>query len=402
MLIHKSYRYRIYPTVQQAARLDSWSDALRFLWNLAHEQRLLGLARPNGERRYYTAFDQIRELTELRAELPWLADVPYNVCGQLLVNLDHAWQRCFKRLVRRPIWKSKKWDCLGLTEPNKNIWRLDCNGFRFPKVGTLRIVQHRILEGKPKSCTISRDGDQWFASILCELNVSDPKPRTEPAVALDRGVVNIVADSDGNIAPAPRPLKKALKRLAHAQRVVSRRKKGSHRQEKAKLKVARLHRKIRRQRDHVVHVLSAGYAKSHGTVVVEKLNTKGMVRANRGLARGILDASWGKFAECLRYKLAWSGGRLVEVPAAYSSQECSACGCIDAKSRRSQSEYRCIHCGYADHADLNAAKVLLSRMNRAVLRAEGSLNQGSLRNAKAVRLRVTRCTPQSPTHLGGE
>src|ERR1700736_3861783 len=95
MRIVKAFRFRVYPTDAQRARLGRWEDALRFLWNLALEQRKLGSARPKGERRYPTSFDQINDLTELRAALPWLADVPRNVCAQLLVELDKAWRRCF-------------------------------------------------------------------------------------------------------------------------------------------------------------------------------------------------------------------------------------------------------------------------------------------------------------------
>ena len=105
VLVSKAFRYRVYPTQEQVARLNAWESALRFLWNLALEQRKLGLARPRDERRYPTAFDQINELTELRAALPWLADVPRNVCSQLLVELDRAWQRCFAKLARAPRWK---------------------------------------------------------------------------------------------------------------------------------------------------------------------------------------------------------------------------------------------------------------------------------------------------------
>lgn len=83
-----------------------------------------------------------------------------------------------------------------------------------------------------------------------------------------------------------------------------------------------------------------------------------MVRANRGLARGILDASWGRLVECLRYKLAWSGGQLVEVPAHYSSQTCHVCGAVDAASRRTQARFCCTGCGVSMHADVNAALVL--------------------------------------------
>lgn len=388
MIIHRAYRYRIYPTPEQAARIGAWVGALRFLWNLAHEQRLMGLAHARDFRHYFTAFDQINELADLRAELPWLADVPRNACAQLLVELDRAWQRCFKKLARQPRWKKKGRDRINPCEPHHKTWSLASGMLHFPKLGRIRAIVHRPLCGTPKTCRLIQEVDQWFVDIVCEEDVADPVPRFAPVVALDRGVVNIVADSDGRIVPAHRSLKHALRRLAHAQRVVSRRKKGSHRREKAKQRVAKLHRKVRRQRAHAIHTLSHDYSKSHATVVIEHLNTKGMVRANRGLARGILDAAWGKLAFCLKYKLEATGGRLIEVPAAYSSQECSACGCVDAASRRSQSEFRCTTCGYSDHADLNAAKNLLGRANHPALNARGGdLKLGPQRNGKVVRLR---------------
>ena len=389
---HKGFKFRIYPSQRQAERLLAWESALRFLWNLALEQRKLGLARP--ARCYPTAFDQINELTELRRELPFLADVPRNVCAQLLIELDKAWQRCFSRLARAPRFKQKGRDYLGLTEPHPKVWRLQGGVLRFPKLGNLRATVHRLLEGKAKSCTLRRDGDQWFVSIVCEFERPDPAPRTEPIVALDRGITHLVADSDGNLIPNSKPLEAALKRLAKAQRIVSRRKKGSSNRKKALLRAQRLHRKVRRQRDHLLHALSAAYAKSHGTVVVERLQTANMIR-NRPLARRIADAGWSRLVELLRYKLAWSGGQLVEVPAAYSSQTCSTCGAVDSQSR-CRERFRCTHCGYTGQADLNAAKVLKSRVNRSALPVEGAPPEGTRRSRKVVKLRVPRRSPQSP------
>jgi putative transposase len=388
---HQGFEFRIYPTAKQQARLLRWESALRFLWNLALEQRKLGLARP--VRLYPNAFDQITELKALCAELPFLADVPRNVCAQLLVELDKAWLRCFKRIARAPRWKRKGRDCLGLTEPHPKIWRLVGNTLRFPKLGNVRAVVHRPLEGKPKGCSIRRDGDQWFVSIVCELELPDPEPRTEPVVALDRGISHLIADSDGTLVENPKPLETALKRLAKAQRVVSRRSKGSKNRNKAVNRVNRLHRRIRRQRDHILHTLSSAYAKSHGTVVVERLQTANMLH-NRSLARRIADAGWSKLVELLRYKLAWTGGRLVEVPAAYSSQTCSSCRVVDAESRNRQ-YFCCTHCGHVDHADLNAAKVLKSRVNRSALPVEGAPPEGTRRSRKVVTLRVPRRSPQS-------
>ena len=393
--IRKAFRYRVYPNARQVERLHAWQSALRWLWNLALEQRRMGLGRCRDDKRYPTAFDQINELTALRAELPWLADVPRNVCAQLLVELDKAWSRCFARLARAPRWKRKGLDALGFCEPHPKTWRLDGAMIRFPKLGNLRAVVHREPVGKPKTCTLREEAGQWFASLIYETEVVEPAPRTAPVVALDRGVVNVTADSDGNITVNPKHLDATAKRLARAQRNVSRKKKGSKNREKAKHRVAVLHRKVRRQRDHFLHVLSSGYAKSHGVVVLEKLRIGNMVKANSGLARGILDAGWGRFAEMLRYKMAWSGGSVVVVPAAYSSQTCSACGCVDATSRRSQAVFSCSTCGYRDHADLNAAKVLLARANRSGLRVEGSPKLGTPRSTKRIGLRVPRRPSES-------
>jgi putative transposase len=388
MKLHKSFRFRFYPTKLQAAKLASWENALRFLWNLGQEQRLMGLART--DKRYPSAFDQQKELTALRAELPWLNDVPRHLCDYLLKMLEESWLRCFRKLNRAPRWKKKGVGSIALTEPDPKMWSVAASGIRFPKLGLLRTVFHRPIEGRPLLCRISREGDQWFVSVVCELSIPDPEPRPLPLVALDRGVANAVADSDGGLVASPKFYARNMARLARLQRIVSRRQKGSKNRGKAKLKVAQLHRKVRRQRDHFVHVLSASYAKSHGTVAVENLNIAGMVRANRGLSRGILDSGWGKLVECLRYKLAWSGGQMLEVPAAYSSQTCSACGVVDANSRRSQSEFCCVACGHVDHADLNAAKVLKSRVNRSALTVEGMVLEATRRSSKAVKLRKLR------------
>ena len=151
----------------------------------------------------------------------------------------------------------------------------------------------------------------------------------------------------------------------------------------------------------MIHNLTAAYSKSHGTVVVEKLNIKNMaasatgsieepgtnVAAKSGLNRAILDSGWGMLVNCLRYKLAWSGGTLVEVPAAYSSQTCSACGATDATSRLSQAQFRCTSCGHNEHADINAAKVLKLRAVETTVNGCGGVSVG---RPKKQQLRVAR------------
>ncbi len=97
-------------------------------------------------------------------------------------------------------------------------------------------------------------------------------------------------------------------------------------------------------------------------------------------SRGIAGAGWSHFASMLGYKLQATGGSLVQVPAAYSSQTCAACGLVDALFRQGET-FACA-CGHRDHADLNAAKVILCRASRAVLPTEGSVPKAARRSRK--------------------
>ena len=402
MRVRKAFRYRVYPTPAQADRLAAWEHALRFLWNLAHEQRLMAHGRRcKADARYPTAFDQIHELTALRAELPWLADVPRNVAAQALCELDKAWQRCFKRLARAPRWKRKGRDAAPLCEPHPKLFAVGANTITFPKLGALRAVIHRPPVGTPKTCALVRDGDAWFAAVTCEVELPDPLPSTKPAVAIDRGVVNLLADSDGRVVPHPRPFERLKRRIARAQRTMARRKKGSQNQQKARVRVARLQRKARQQRDAVLHRESHRYAKNHGAVIVERLDIRSMtasvhgtieqpgtnVRAKSGLNRAILDGGWRRFVEMLRYKVVPHGAAVVEVPAAYSSQTCADCGVVDAASRRTQAEFECVACGHRANADVNAARVLYTRGSHGGAGCGGTAARG--RPAKQ-QLRVAR------------
>src|SRR2546429_8508936 len=122
-----------------------------------------------------------------------------------------------------------------------------CRGGRHPPPSEPPPASGRE-HGRRRRCTLTRDVDQWFVSIQCEQEVPEPARRPGPVVAIDRGVTNLLADSDGGLVPNPKHLDASLRQLAHAQRVVARRTKGSQRRARARLRVAKLHRTIRRQR----------------------------------------------------------------------------------------------------------------------------------------------------------
>lgn len=220
VLIRRSRRYRLYPTPEQTARVSGWEHALRWLWNLMHAERV---AKLEFDRKQPTAFDQINSLTRFRAALPWLAEVPRNVCAQMLVELDKAWQRGFGKLAKMPRFKRKnRGDHAPLIEPHPKTFRVEGEGRHgvvvFPKLGTVRAVVHDPLPGKAKTCAIVREGDEWYAAVSCEFEISEPPPSDKPAVAIDRGVAMLIADSDGRIVKNLRPMEALRRKVAKAQR----------------------------------------------------------------------------------------------------------------------------------------------------------------------------------------
>jgi putative transposase len=162
--------------------------------------------------------------------------------------------------------------------------------------------------------------------------------------------------------------------LRRAQRKLARKKRGSNNRKKQARRVARLHQRVSAARKDFLHKASTAIANKHGVAVLEKLEVRNMarsaagtvekpgrnVRAKAGLNRAILDQGWGMFRTFLAYKLADLGGALIEVPPAFTSQTCSACGVVDAASRDGQ-RFCCRSCGHVAHADTNAAINILER-----------------------------------------
>lgn len=381
--MYKTFKYLIHPSEGQLKKLADWDGACRYLANLSLEQWNLGMARPKGERKYPSFAESCRQATELRKEVTWLNEVPRHVTTEVLRGVETSWARCFNKTSKAPRWKRKGRDVMSFTESDPKGWTLKVERglLKFPKLGNIRVNVHRPLKGEPFSCTLKRKGTKWYACIRCEL--PNPQPTTSTSIiGLDRGIVLLVADSDGATVPNPEFLNKSIVQLRRVQRKASRKVRGSVNQKKAYQRVSKVHRRVTRQRDHYLHQVSKHYAKNHGVIGVEKLQIENMVKIGKGLARSILDAGWGKLVTQMKYKADWAGGKVVEVPAAYSSQECSECGCVDSKSRASQSLYSCTSCGHTENADLNAAKVIKKRTIRSLLTGEGSAPKAPRRTSK--------------------
>lgn len=350
------------------------SGGLRWVWNQALAEQKARHAR--GEK--YEGFaGMCKWLTAWRnaAATTWLAEGPIHPQQQVLRRLDETYRRFFKKSGGFPKFCARGQEP-GVRFPDPKQFELDqVNGrIKVPKLGWLRLRQSQPVAGLLKNVSIRREGSRWYCSIQVEVAETVPALHIAPSIGVDLGVANFLATSDGDLKAPLAALAAQQQRLRRYQRSVSRKVKGSCNRRKAIERLGRLHRRIARQRSDWLHKLSTSLASQHPVIAIEDLKVKNMsasargtaaapgknVRAKAGLNRSILDAAWGEFARQLEYKLAWRGGEILKIDPAYTSQRCSACGQVEARSRKSQAQFECVACGHAEHADINAAKNILA------------------------------------------
>lgn len=370
--MHRSHTYRLYPNMAQQRALSSWVGAVRFVYNLALEQRR-DWWRPGRSFNYIT---QGREVTVLRAEVEWIRDVPSDALTRALRDLDLAYRHWWSGRSSAPTPRKKFCnDSFRIHGRDGFSVSHERRSVRLPKIGWIKCRGVRPIPGDPREVTINRRAGIWTATIQYRIAAAPPPESSTSPIGIDRGVAVFAALSDGSTIASVNHGKHALPALARAQRALARKKKGSNNRRKAVRRVARLHARVAAARKDFLHKASTEIAKNHGVVVLEKLEVRNMVRSaagtvekpgknvrqKAGLNRAILDQGWGMFRSMLAYKLEERGARLIEVDPAYTSQTCSECGVIDAASRRSQAQFTCTACGHGTNADLNAAINILRR-----------------------------------------
>ena len=234
-----------------------------------------------------------------------------------------------------------------------------CKGFvQIPKIGKVRWAKHRNLQGKPKSITITQDGDNWYCSVLCEIEIHEKKKEKDNMVGIDVGLKDFAVLSDGEVIKRQRFTKDNEKRLSKEQRRLSRKEKGSQNKTKQRRIVQKVHKKIRNSRKDFLHKTTHDMITKYDGFCLEDLNVKGMMK-NHKLAKSIGDVSWSEFMRQLGYKSLWNFKHFIQISRWFpSTKTCSSCGekqSMELKDRI----YECELCGFVMNRDLNAALNIL-------------------------------------------
>lgn len=391
----RAYKFLIRPTVgQQAALAGMLRDHCSLYNGALQERRDAYRHTAKTTVRYGQQSAQLKDIRAFDAERQgrW----SFSSQQATLRRLDKAFAAFFRRVKAGekpgyPRFRSnKRFDtvefprdgdgCRWDSTPHDPVPRVRLQG-----VGHVRVHQHRPVAGKVKTIAVKREGRRWYVILTADQAAPQPLPATGSVVGIDLGIANFLADSNGEFVPNPRHGCKAAAKLEAAQQALARCKRGSKRRRKAVETVARMHRKVRRQRLDHAHKTALDLVREHDVIAHEDLKIRNMSKtpaprpdpeqpdsflpngaaAKTGLNRSIADAGWGVFLAILAAKAEGAGREVIAVDPRNTSRRCPACGHTAKENRPTQEKFHCVSCGQNAHADtVGALNVLRAGLVR--------------------------------------
>jgi putative transposase len=360
--MRKTYKYRLYPTTKQKKALQLSLDACRWVYNKTLETRKQAWEE---RKEFLSRYDTSNFLTEWKKENSFLENA-YSQCLQdVTMRVDLAFRAFFRRIKagETPGYPRfhgfDRYDSFTFPQSGFNLLE---NKLKISKIGAVKIVKHRDIEGTIKTLTIRRKNDKWYACFSCEIKPK-PLPVTDKVVGIDVGLASFATFSTGEKIDNPRFFKADEKKLAKAQRKLSKAKKGTPDRKKQRKKVSRIHEKIANKRNDFAHKLSREIVNEYQVIAFEKLNVKDMMSNQtkvfgHKLNKSIGDVAWNQFMQFTTYKAAEAGRQVIFVNPRNTSKMCSRCGQLVEKTLADR-VHSC-SCGLVLDRDENAAINILS------------------------------------------
>lgn len=369
--MYKAFKYRICPTESQKELIAKHIGSSRFVFNLALETKNAAYI---GAKHNYSAFDLVKQLPELKKELPWLKEVNSQSLQQSIQNMDIAFKKFFKG-AGFP--KFKKKSNKGSFSIPQNV--IVENGLLIiPKFKEgIKIKLHRPTQGTIKSATISvTPTGKYFVSVLCDNKTDAPTKvpiKENTTIGVDLGIKDFAITSEGEVFENPKYLRKAQSKLKYVQRKYSKNK-----GKRTKKKLVKLHEKVVNKRKDFLHKVSTQLIRENQTICLETLAVKNMVK-NHNLAQAISDVSWSTFVSMLEYKAEWYGKNILRIGQFAPSSKTCSCGVINKDLKLSDREWTCKSCGTTHDRDILAACNIKSFALKNILSGEHRLkNQDEL------------------------
>lgn len=356
-MILKGFKYRLYPNKEQKEFLEKHFGSTRFLYNWGLN---IKIKHYETTKKSISWVDLNNKLPELKKEFIWLNDIGATSLQMEMRNLDTAFKNFFRSKKGFPKFKSKhdNHKSFQVVQCN-NHYKIKNNKLFIPKLKNgIKIIQHRLYDGKEKTLTISKNpSGQYFASILVETNdeIKEPnKIEEQTTIGIDLGIKDFLVTSNGDKINNPKYLKKSERKLKRQQKKLNKKQKESNNRNKQRIKVAKIHQKISNQRNNFHHKISSKLIAENQTICIEDLAVKNMMK-NHKLAKSISDVGWSSFINKLNYKANWFGKNIITIGRfSPSTKLCSFCGAIKDGLTLKDREWIC-DCGVKHDRDTNAA-----------------------------------------------
>ena len=353
----RAYKYRIYPTPEQAVFFARSFGCCRVAYNRTLDyMSMFWIGGGNSVSRFAAQ----AQLVAMKDFMPWMGEVNSQSLQYAIKQCTDSFKNWWQHRAEHPVPKRKD-ARQSFHNPQQCSVDWKRGTISIPKCKGIKAVLHRPFYGTIKDVTISKtSGDRYYASVLVDTAVPetacDDIVREETSIGIDLNCGEIVC-SDGRHFASPKPLLHAEKRLRRQQRNLSRKQIGSNNRSSQKHIVSKCHAKVRDTRhdflNKVTHELT--HDSQVRTIFIEDLNIKGMVK-NHNLAKTISDAAFGEFVRQLAYKGRWYGVNVVRIGRwEPSSKQCSCCGYVNSELKLSDRAWTCVCCGTRHDRDYNAA-----------------------------------------------
>jgi len=386
--------YRFYPSEPQKRILAQTFGCVRVAYNSA--LRLRSDSFKDGKRINYAASSAALTVQKKSPDFAFLREVSCIPLQQAVRHLQTAYSKFFAKRAKYPRFKRKHGKQSAEYTKSGFTWEPNNRNLTIAKLGRLDVHWSKEFQSSPTTCTITKDkSDRYFVTLTLDEDIQK-LPRTGAHVGIDLGISRLATLSNGERIANPKHLGGNLERLKRLQVVLSRRKKGSGRWNRQRLKVAKLHAHVADSRKDWLNKVTTDLVRRFDVLAIEDLNVRGMVK-NHCLARAISDVGMGNFRRMLEYKATWYGKEIRLCGRFYpSSKRCHRCEFVVEKLPLDIREWSCPSCQAMHDRDENAAKNILAAGQAATARG------GQLRPVRAsARKGTVRGNVNQPALHGG-
>lgn len=363
MTIYKAYKFKVYPTSQQANRLDSFLNSSKYIYNTYLYK--------NKDNKFFNVSLEKKTLALLCKENEWLKEVDSTILRTTLEDLDNAYERWNKGLGGKPRYKKRnstlsyRTTCIRSSYKGKdyaNI-KIDLNRrtIKLPKISEIEIRGYRKLSNFPYkivNVTVTKEAGDYYALVCTEQELTDKEYVLRNAVGLDLGVKSLVTTSDGVVYSHMDKISKYEKKLKGLNKWLARKEAGSKNRYKVIKKIQKVNKKLKNLRKFTVHQITNEIVKANDLITVETLHVKEMIEKGTSImAKYITHSVFGEIVRQLDYKSKWLGKKLIKLNTYYaSSQICNHCGHKNKKVKDLNVRvYECERCRAKLERDLNAS-----------------------------------------------